>query len=93
MSRVSRVNAITLLSDSTLGAFAFVPSSATLDHLVRYLSTWSGTECVLSLSILSMIWYSQILLCSKLFTVLSDYGQYAECALNRLTLCSSSNTR
>ncbi|KAL4072706.1 hypothetical protein V8B97DRAFT_1870310 [Scleroderma yunnanense] len=44
MSRVSKVNAIARMSDLTLGAFAFVPSSATLDHLVRYLSTWSGTD-------------------------------------------------
>ena len=30
--------------DSTLGVFALVPSSETLNHLVRFLSTWSGSE-------------------------------------------------
>lgn len=49
MSHISKVNAITWLSDSTLGAFALVPSSATLDHLVRYLSTWSGTDKLFTL--------------------------------------------
>lgn len=32
------------LSDNTLGSFAFVPSSKTLEHLVRYLATWNGSE-------------------------------------------------
>ncbi|KAI0034218.1 hypothetical protein K488DRAFT_84192 [Vararia minispora EC-137] len=32
------------LSDATLGAFARVPPSETLDHLLRYLSTWSGSD-------------------------------------------------
>ena len=38
--------AITLarLNDATLGAFAHVQPSETLDHLVRYLGTWSGSE-------------------------------------------------
>lgn len=36
-------------SDATLGAFAFVPSSETLDHLIRYLSTWSGTDKLFTL--------------------------------------------
>ncbi len=34
------------LEDLTLGAFAFLPRSETLDHLVRFLSTWSGSESV-----------------------------------------------
>ncbi|KAI6155192.1 hypothetical protein BKA82DRAFT_991927 [Pisolithus tinctorius] len=42
---VARLN----LSDATLGAFAFVPPSATLDHLVRYLSTWNGTDKLFTL--------------------------------------------
>ncbi|KAF9243424.1 hypothetical protein BU15DRAFT_86395 [Melanogaster broomeanus] len=49
--------ALARLSDTTLGAFAFVPSSETLDHLVRYLSTWSGTEFVLTRS-LQLIQYT-----------------------------------
>lgn len=32
------------LNDSILGAFALVPQSQELDHVVRYLSTWSGSE-------------------------------------------------
>ncbi|EIW57688.1 uncharacterized protein TRAVEDRAFT_150287 [Trametes versicolor FP-101664 SS1] len=32
------------LEDLTLGAFAFLPRSETLDHLVRFLSTWSGSD-------------------------------------------------
>ncbi|KAI0044164.1 hypothetical protein FA95DRAFT_1497534 [Auriscalpium vulgare] len=32
------------LNDLTLGAFANVAPSETLDHLIRYLSTWSGSE-------------------------------------------------
>jgi len=30
--------------DGTLGAFAFAPQSETLNHLIRYLSTWSGSD-------------------------------------------------
>lgn len=38
--------AITLarLNDAILGAFAHVQPSETLDHLVRYLGTWSGSD-------------------------------------------------
>ncbi|KAI6042587.1 hypothetical protein EDC04DRAFT_3108713 [Pisolithus marmoratus] len=46
---MSRAHTVARLSDATLGAFAFVPSSATLDHLVRYLSTWSGTDKLFTL--------------------------------------------
>lgn len=46
---MSHAHAIAQLNDATLGAFAFVPSSETLDHLVRYLSTWSGTDKLFTL--------------------------------------------
>lgn len=46
MSRHSKSMNLTRLNDLVLGSFALVPSSETLDHLVRYLSTWSGSECV-----------------------------------------------
>ena len=32
------------IEDLTLGSFAFLQPSETLDHLVRFLSTWSGSE-------------------------------------------------
>ncbi|KAJ7650415.1 hypothetical protein FB45DRAFT_887893 [Roridomyces roridus] len=32
------------LNDSVLGAWSLVPPSEKLDHLLRYLSTWSGTD-------------------------------------------------
>ena len=32
------------IEDLTLGAFANLQPSQTLDHLVRFLSTWSGSE-------------------------------------------------
>ncbi|VDB83761.1 unnamed protein product [Peniophora sp. CBMAI 1063] len=35
---------LTSLSDATLGAFSRVAPSETLDHLLRYLSTWSGSD-------------------------------------------------
>ncbi len=47
MSQSTKSNkpfSLSRLEDATLGAFALVPSSQTLDHLVRYLSTWSGSE-------------------------------------------------
>ncbi|KAI0950776.1 hypothetical protein AcW1_010357 [Taiwanofungus camphoratus] len=44
MSRQSKVLTSSRLEDLTLGSFAFIPSSETLDHLVRYLSTWSGSD-------------------------------------------------
>ncbi|CAO1618441.1 unnamed protein product [Sympodiomycopsis kandeliae] len=31
-------------ADKTLGSFSNVPPSPLLDHLIRYLSTWSGTD-------------------------------------------------
>ncbi|KDQ57330.1 hypothetical protein JAAARDRAFT_35956 [Jaapia argillacea MUCL 33604] len=44
MSRFSKPLTLAHLNDATLGAFALVPSSETLDHLLRYLSTWSGSD-------------------------------------------------
>jgi hypothetical protein len=32
------------LNDGVLGAFSRLKPSPTLDHLLRYLSTWSGSE-------------------------------------------------
>lgn len=31
-------------TDLTLGSFAFIPTSAKLEHAVRFLSTWSGSD-------------------------------------------------
>lgn len=31
-------------ADKTLGCFGNVPPNAVLDHIIRYLSTWSGTD-------------------------------------------------
>ena len=47
MSPASKSHTLARLNDITLGSFANVPSSETLNHLVRYLSTWSGSEYVL----------------------------------------------
>lgn len=44
MSRPSKSLTASRLNDLVLGSFGLVPSSETLDHLVRYLSTWSGSE-------------------------------------------------
>ncbi|KAJ7284857.1 hypothetical protein C8J57DRAFT_1289667 [Mycena rebaudengoi] len=43
---MSRSKPLTLarLNDAVLGAWGCVPPSETLDHLLRYLSTWSGTD-------------------------------------------------
>jgi len=49
MSRASKLHTLARLNDITLGSFSNVPSSETLNHLVRYLSTWSGSEYVLTL--------------------------------------------
>ncbi|KAJ7022627.1 hypothetical protein C8F04DRAFT_1137596 [Mycena alexandri] len=37
------------LNDAVLGAWGSVPPSETLDHLLRYLSTWSGTDKIFAL--------------------------------------------
>ncbi|OJA19974.1 hypothetical protein AZE42_04209 [Rhizopogon vesiculosus] len=44
MSRASKPYTLARLNDITLGSFANVPPSETLNHLVRYLSTWSGSD-------------------------------------------------
>ncbi|CCL99302.1 uncharacterized protein FIBRA_01318 [Fibroporia radiculosa] len=44
MSRSSKSLTLSRIEDLTLGSFAFVPTSETVDHLVRYLSTWSGSD-------------------------------------------------
>ncbi|KAJ6544793.1 hypothetical protein DFH09DRAFT_1172767 [Mycena vulgaris] len=43
---MSRSKGLTLarLNDTVLGAWSCVPPSETLDHLLRYLSTWSGSD-------------------------------------------------
>ncbi|KAJ7158843.1 hypothetical protein C8R46DRAFT_402399 [Mycena filopes] len=43
MSR-SKSLSLARLNDAVLGAWSSVPPSETLDHLLRYLSTWSGTD-------------------------------------------------
>jgi hypothetical protein len=35
---------VRLLNDNVLGVFSRLKPSPTLDHLLRYLSTWSGSE-------------------------------------------------
>lgn len=44
MSRVSKPLNLARLNDLILGCFAYIPPSETVDHLVRYLGTWSGSE-------------------------------------------------
>ncbi|KAG6374382.1 hypothetical protein JVT61DRAFT_4418 [Boletus reticuloceps] len=44
MSCLAKGSALAHISDTTLGAFAFVTPSEVLNHLIRFLSTWSGTE-------------------------------------------------
>jgi hypothetical protein len=44
MSRVSKPLTVARLNDALLGCFVHVNPSATVDHLVRYLGTWSGSE-------------------------------------------------
>ncbi|CAL1717045.1 unnamed protein product [Somion occarium] len=44
MSRSQKNSTLSQLEDTILGVFSHVPSSETLDHLVRYLSTWSGSD-------------------------------------------------
>ncbi|OCH84085.1 hypothetical protein OBBRIDRAFT_799386 [Obba rivulosa] len=44
MSGAAKDLSLSRLEDLTLGSFARVPTSATLDHLVRFLSTWSGSD-------------------------------------------------
>ncbi|KAJ7659916.1 hypothetical protein B0H17DRAFT_1095674 [Mycena rosella] len=44
MSRSKARMTLAKLNDSVLGAWSRVPPSETLDHLLRYLSTWSGSD-------------------------------------------------
>ncbi|KAF8655056.1 hypothetical protein AX16_003257 [Volvariella volvacea WC 439] len=44
MSRTGKELTARRLSDVVLGAFAHVPRSETIDHLVRFLGTWSGSD-------------------------------------------------
>lgn len=41
---MSKSITLSRLNDLSLGLFALVPPSETLDHLIRYLSTWSGSD-------------------------------------------------
>ncbi|KAK7033057.1 TPR-region domain-containing protein [Favolaschia claudopus] len=43
MSRSKPLN-LARLNDAVLGSWSSVPPSKTLDHLLRFLSTWSGTD-------------------------------------------------
>ncbi|KAF8440387.1 hypothetical protein L210DRAFT_3539526 [Boletus edulis BED1] len=49
MSCLAKGSALAHISDTTLGAFAFVPPSEVLNHLIRFLSTWSGTDKLFTL--------------------------------------------
>lgn len=44
MSRLSNPIALARLNDAVLGSFSNVQPSETLDHLVRFLGTWSGSD-------------------------------------------------
>ncbi|KAK0566082.1 hypothetical protein OC861_003444 [Tilletia horrida] len=50
VSRRAKVPRAPTSTDQILGAFSRVPPSPTLDHLIRYLGTWSGTDKVLMLT-------------------------------------------
>lgn len=50
MSRLSKPLTVARLNDALLGCFSRVRPSETLDHLVRFLGTWSGSELSLVLS-------------------------------------------
>jgi hypothetical protein len=44
VSAYGKTSTLAHLNDAVLGAFSRVNPSPTLDHLLRYLSTWSGSE-------------------------------------------------
>lgn len=46
MSSISKKLTTQRIDDLVLGAFSLAPTSETLDHAIRYLSTWSGSEYV-----------------------------------------------
>ena len=47
---------VSRIEDVILGAFGNLQPSETLNHLVRYLSTWNGSECVLSSFLFDIKW-------------------------------------
>jgi len=49
MSPASKPHTLARLNDITLGSFANIPPSETLNRLVRYLSTWSGSDKLFTL--------------------------------------------
>jgi len=51
----ARKQLVNRIENLTLGAFGSLQPSETLNHLVRYLSTWSGSECVSSPFFLSVM--------------------------------------
>jgi hypothetical protein len=44
MSTYAKPTTVSRLNDTVLGAFSRFDHSPTLDHLLRYLGTWSGSE-------------------------------------------------
>ena len=42
----ARMRLVNRIEDVTLGAFGNLQPSETLNHLIRFLSTWNGSECV-----------------------------------------------
>ncbi|KAI0695401.1 hypothetical protein BC835DRAFT_953648 [Cytidiella melzeri] len=44
MAKPSKALSLSRVEDLTLGAFAYVPMSSTLQHLTTYLNSWQGTE-------------------------------------------------
>jgi hypothetical protein len=58
------------IEDMTLGAFSNLPPSETLNHLIRYLSTWSGSEYDLHLS------PSQILELTGTLSITANFSWY-----------------
>jgi len=47
MSSISKKLTSQRIDDLVLGAFSLAPTSETLDHAIRYLSTWSGSDKLL----------------------------------------------
>jgi hypothetical protein len=47
MSNARKPLIINQIEDLTLGVFSNLRPSETLEHLIRYLSTWNGSECVI----------------------------------------------
>ncbi|KAF9004049.1 hypothetical protein BDQ17DRAFT_1355418 [Cyathus striatus] len=51
MSHPSKSVTVAKLNDAILGCFSRAKPSETLDHLVRFLGTWSGSECVIQYAV------------------------------------------